>query len=158
MKIFNATIADVESMHQLIEVYANREVVLPRSLLSIYQHLQCMYVVKDESKVVGVAGLHILGKDIAEVRSLVVDPIYQHKGIGHMLVKHIIMESTELGVGRLISLTYQVDFFAKCGFNIVEKETLPEKVWTDCINCPKVNECDEVAMIKYLTEKSKTKL
>ncbi|KAB7704245.1 N-acetyltransferase [Bacillus aerolatus] len=134
-------------------LYANEEIVLPRSVLSIYQHLQCMYVVKDKEQVVGVAGLHMLGKDLAEVRSLVVDPKYHHKGIGRMLVNHIIMESSKLGVERLISLTYQVDFFIKCGFNIVEKETLPEKVWIDCMNCPKFNRCDEVAMIKYLTEK-----
>ncbi len=151
MKIFNATTVDVASIHQLIKVYADKQIVLPRSLLLIFQHLQCMYVVKD--KVVGVAGLHVLGKDLAEVRSLVVDPEYQHKGIGRMLVKHIIIESSKLGVKRLISLTYQVDFFIKCGFKIVEKETLPEKVWIDCINCPKFNRCDEVAMIKYLTKK-----
>lgn len=153
MQIFNATIADVEPMHQLIKEYAKREIVLPRTLLSLYQNLQCMYVVKDKSKVVGVVGLHVLGKDIGEVRSLVVDPDYQNKGIGRILVNHIIMESTKLGIDRLISLTYEVDFFDKCGFNIVEKETLPEKVWTDCINCPKVNQCDEVAMVKYLIEK-----
>ena len=151
MKIFNATTVDVASIHQLIKVYADKQIVLPRSLLLIFQHLQCMYVVKD--KVVGVAGLHVLGKDLAEVRSLVVDPEYQHKGIGRMLVKHIIIESSKLGVKRLISLTYQVDFFIKCGFKIVEKETLPEKVWIDCINCPKFNRCDEVAMIKYLSKK-----
>lgn len=153
MKIFNATTADVASIYQLIKVYADKQIVLPRSLLSIYQHLQCMYVVKDKDKVVGVAGLHVLGEDLAEVRSLVIEPEYQHKGIGRMLLNHIITESSRLGVDRLISLTYQVDFFMKCGFDIVKKETLSEKVWIDCMNCPKFNQCDEVAMIKSLTEK-----
>lgn len=153
MKIFNATTADVESIHHLIDVYAKKEIVLPRTLTSIYQFLQCMYVVKDNGKVVGVGALHVLGKDLAEVRSLVVDPDYQHKGIGYMLVDHITSKSIELGVERLISLTYEVSFFKKCGFNIIEKETLPEKVWTDCINCPKFDRCDEITMIKYLPKK-----
>lgn len=150
MKIYNATTADVTPVYELIKIYADKEIVLPRSLLSIYQQLQCLYVVKDNSKVVGVAGLHVLGQDLAEVRSLVVDPDYQQKGIGRMLVEHIIQESPKLGVERLISLTYQVKFFSKMGFQIVKRDDLPEKVWTDCVNCPKINNCDEVAMVKYL--------
>lgn len=150
MRIFNATTADVYPIYELIKIYSDREIVLPRSLLSIYQQLQCLYVVKEESKVVGVAGLHVLGRDLAEVRSLVVDPDYQQKGIGRMLVNHIIMESPKLGVERLISLTYQVEFFEKIGFHIVIREDLPEKVWTDCVNCQKINNCDEIAMVKYL--------
>ncbi|AHN22304.1 N-acetyltransferase [Lysinibacillus sphaericus] len=150
MKIYNATTADVTPVYELIKIYADKEIVLPRSLLSIYQQLQCLYVVKDNAKVVGVAGLHVLGQDLAEVRSLVVDPDYQQKGIGRMLVEHIIQESPKLGVERLISLTYQVKFFSKLGFQIVKRDDLPEKVWTDCVNCPKINNCDEVAMVKYL--------
>lgn len=152
MDIFKPTTADVESIYQLIKVYADQQIVLPRSQLSIYQHLQCMYVVKDKDKIVGIAGLHVIGRDLAEVRSLVIDPEYQQKGIGRLLVDHIIKESSILRVDRLISLTYQVDFFKKCGFEIVEKEALPEKVWLDCIKCPKFNHCDEIAMIKYLSE------
>lgn len=150
MKIYSATTADVMPVYELIKIYADKEIVLPRSLLSIYQQLQCLYVVKDNNKVVGVAGLHVLGQDLAEVRSLVVDPDYQQKGIGRMLVEHIIQESPKLGVERLISLTYQVKFFSKLGFQIVKRDDLPEKVWTDCVNCPKINNCDEVAMVKYL--------
>lgn len=150
MKIYNATTQDVDAIYELIKIYSDKEIVLPRSILSIYQQLQCLYVVKDNGKVVGVAGLHVLGKDLAEVRSLVVDPNYQKKGIGRMLVEHIIKESPKLGVDRLISLTYQVEFFKRLGFSVIERADLPEKVWTDCINCPKINNCDEVAMVKYL--------
>lgn len=152
MKIFNATTKDVEQMHQLIKIYADKGIVLPRSLSSIYQHLQCMYTVKDQGKVVGVAGLHVLGKDLAEIRSIVVDPEYQNNGIGSMLVNHIIMESSKLKVERLLSLTYEVDFFIKHGFSIVQKENFLEKIWIDCLSCPKFKQCDEIAMIKYLAE------
>ncbi len=150
MKVYNATTADVESIYELIEIYVKEQIVLPRSLLSLYQSLQCLYVVKDQETVVGVAGLHILGKDLGEVRSLVVSPDYQGKGIGRILVDHIVEESIKLGVKRLISLTYEVNFFEKCGFHIVSKETLPEKVWIDCRNCPKIDNCSEIAMVKYV--------
>ncbi|EIJ78063.1 acetyltransferase [Bacillus methanolicus PB1] len=150
MQIYNAVTSDVKDIHDLIQLYSNKGLVLPRSFLSIYQYLQCMYVVKDENKIVGIAGLHVLGHDLAEVRSLVVPPEHVGRGIGRILVNHIVNEATRLGVKRLISFTYQVEFFEKCGFEIVKKETLPEKVWIDCMHCPKFDCCDETAMVKYI--------
>lgn len=150
MQIDHAVTSDVKEMYALIQHYAEKGLVLPRSLLSIYQHLQCMYVAREDNQIVGVAGLHILGHDLGEVRSLVVSPDHMGKGIGRMLVDHIANEAARLGVKRLISFTYQVEFFRKCGFDIAEKATLPEKVWIDCVNCPKLDCCDETAMIKYI--------
>ncbi|NNU83755.1 N-acetyltransferase [Geobacillus sp. BMUD] len=150
MHIDHAVTSDVKEIHALIQHFAEKGLVLPRSLLSIYQHLQCMYVAKENKQIVGVGGLHILGHDLGEVRSLVVSPDHMGKGIGRMLVDHITNEAVRLGVKRLISFTYQIEFFKKCGFEIAEKATLPEKVWIDCVNCPKLDCCDETAMIKYL--------
>lgn len=152
MKVIKASTEDVLFIYHMIDEYAKKGIVLPRTLSSINQHLDNMYVVKDTNQVIGVAGLHVIGSDIAEIRSLVVKQNYQNKGIGRKLVNHIIKESSNFGIKRLISLTYQVEFFNKSGFNIIEKENLPEKVWIDCINCPKFNHCDEIAMIKYLTD------
>ena len=150
MKICNAVTSDVKEIYSLIEVYAKEGVVLPRSLLSLYQYLQCLYVVKEEGKIVGVAGLHVLGEDLAEVRSLVVSHTYAGKGIGRMLVNHVINEAAKIKVSRVISLTYETEFFQKCGFDFVNRDALPEKVWIDCRHCPKVDYCDEVAMIRYV--------
>lgn len=113
MKICNAVTSDVKEIYSLIEVYAKEGVVLPRSLLSLYQYLQCLYVVKEEGEIVGVAGLHVLGEDLAEVRSLVVSHIYAGKGIGRMLVNHVINEAAKIKVSRVISLTYETEFFSK---------------------------------------------
>jgi len=151
MQIFNATTSDAKPIHDLIQIYAEKGVVLPRSMLSIYQHLQCMYVIKENNKIIGVAGLHILGQDLAEIRSLVVHSEHYGKGIGRMLVNHTVREALRLEVKRVISLTYQSEFFEKCGFEIITKDDLPEKVWIDCMNCPKFNCCDEIAMVKYVT-------
>ncbi|PFJ17112.1 GNAT family N-acetyltransferase [Bacillus cereus] len=150
MKIYHASASDVKEIYSLIEVYAKEGVVLPRSLLSLYQYLQCLYVVKEGEKIVGVAGLHVLGEDLAEIRSLVVLHTYAGKGIGRMLVNHVMEEATKINVKRVISLTYETVFFQKCGFDFVNKELLPEKVWVDCRHCPKVDYCDEVAMIRYV--------
>jgi amino-acid N-acetyltransferase len=150
MQIDHAVTSDVKEIHALIQHFAEKGLVLPRSLLSIYQHLQCMYVARENNQIVGVGGLHFLGHDLGEVRSLVVSSDHMGKGIGRLLVEHIANEAARLGVKRLISFTYQVEFFRKCGFEIVDKSTLPEKVWIDCVNCPKLDCCDETAMIKYI--------
>lgn len=151
MQISNAITSDVKEIYNLIETYSKKGVVLPRSLLSLYQYLQCLYVVEDGEEIFGVAGLHVLGEDLAEIRSLVVPDTYTGKGIGRMLVNHVISEASKIKVRRVISLTYQTTFFQKCGFDFVDKESLPEKVWVDCRHCPKFDCCDEVAMVRYVT-------
>ncbi|WP_100332232.1 N-acetyltransferase [Bacillus xiapuensis] len=150
MEITNATTGDVQSIYQLIQMYAKKEIVLPRSILSLYQHIQSLYVMKEEDQLLGVAGLHVLGEDLGEVRSLVVAPGHEGKGIGRQLVEHVINEAARLGVNRVISLTYETAFFEKCGFAVISKEELPEKTWIDCMNCPKLECCDEIAMIRYI--------
>lgn len=151
MEIYNAVTTDVKAIYNLIQLYAKQGIVLPRSYLSLYQHLQCLFVAKENNEVIGVAGLHILGEDLGEVRSLVVSPQHSGKGIGSMLVNTIVNEASRLEVRRLMSFTYETTFFQKCGFEIVSKDILPEKVWIDCVNCPKVDSCDEIAMIKYIS-------
>ncbi|WP_026590754.1 N-acetyltransferase [Bacillus sp. UNC437CL72CviS29] len=150
MQICNAITSDVKDIYNLIEVYSKEGVVLPRSLLSLYQHLQSLYVVKEEGKILGVAGLHVLGEDLAEIRSLIVSDTYAGKGLGRMLVNHVVSEASKIKVRRVISLTYETTFFQKCGFDFVDKKLLPEKVWVDCRHCPKFDCCDEVAMIRYV--------
>ncbi|MBY0595694.1 N-acetyltransferase [Bacillus bingmayongensis] len=150
MEISNAVTNDVKEIYNLIEIYSKEGVVLPRSLLSLYQYLQCLYVVKEGEKILGVAGLHVLGEDLAEIRSLVVVDTYAGKGLGRMLVNHVMDEAAKIKVKRVISLTYQTTFFQKCGFDFVDKESLPEKAWIDCRHCPKFDCCDEVAMIRYV--------
>ena len=51
-------------------------------------------------------------------------------------------------IGGQIALTYQVEFFERLGFHKVAKETLPRKIWTDCLNCPKFPDCDETALVR----------
>jgi amino-acid N-acetyltransferase len=150
MDIYHAVTSDVKDIYNLIQIYAEKEIVLPRTYLSLYQHLQCLYVMKENNKILGVAGLHVLGQDLAEIRSLVVSPEHAGKGIGRKLVNRLVEDAPELGISRVMSFTYETEFFKKCGFEIVAKETLPEKVWVDCMNCPKFNCCDEVAMIKHI--------
>ncbi len=146
--IRKATIDDTSDMFKLINDYAEEGKLLHRTLGSIYEHLQCFYVAECNGAVIGTASLHILDKDLAEIRSLTVSSEFFGKGIGKRLVQTVIRETKTLGVQTLLSLTYQVDFFKKCGFRLVDKKQLPmAKVWKDCMHCSKFSNCDEHAMI-----------
>jgi amino-acid N-acetyltransferase len=149
MEIRKATIHDVDEMQPLIQQYADQGLMLPRSAKSLYEHIQCFTVAVKDGKVVGTVGLHILWKDLAEVRSLAVDPGYQGQGIGRKLVERAIWEAEQLGVEQVLSLTYQTDFFRKLNFHIVDRDSLPHKVWKDCVYCKKFDRCDEIAMVYY---------
>lgn len=150
MLLREATIQDVDQMHALIELYAKKEIVLPRTKESLYEMIRSYTVAEENGQVIGLAGLHVLAADLAEIRTLVVSPKAQGKGVGKQLVTRLVDEAKKIGIRRVFALTYQVDFFERCGFKVVEKEVFPQKVWTDCIHCPKFHCCDEIAVLKRL--------
>lgn len=157
MNVRQAKMSDVDSIHTLICNYAEQGLLLPRSLQSLYENLQVFSVaVTDDDEVVGVAGLHILWHDLAEVRSLAVAPGHQGAGLGSLMIQHLIDQAYQLEIARVFALTYQVSFFERLGFSIVKKETMPQKVWKDCINCPKFTCCDEVALVYQLPIEAKS--
>ena len=88
--------------------------------------------------------------DLAEVKSLAVSPQRQGQGVGAALMRAAEDDARRLGIRRLFALTYERDFFAARGFGQIDRDTLPEKVWRECIACPKADACDEIAMMKEL--------
>ncbi|KAA9025730.1 N-acetyltransferase [Niallia endozanthoxylica] len=152
VEIRRAKISDIDRLHELINIYSEKEILLPRTKESLYQNIFSIFVAEKDGEVIGSASLTILDKELAEIRSLVVDTSALKMGIGRMLVEKIVEETKRLGIEKLISLTYQVEFFEKCGFEITVKDNMPQKVWKDCITCPKLHHCDEIAMIMYVKD------
>lgn len=152
MQFRKATMADVPAIHQLITEYATQGLMLRRTLLFIYESVRDFTVAVDEEsgEVVGVGGLHIMWHDLAEIRSLAVKQGLTKKGVGKGLVEFLIDEAKAMGLKRVFALTYQQGFFEKCGFTVILKETLPQKVYSECIYCDKFHACDEIAMIRLL--------
>ncbi|HLB74462.1 MAG TPA: N-acetyltransferase [Sedimentisphaerales bacterium] len=148
MNVRSAKISDVEAIHGLISSYAERDRMLFRSIADIFENLQTFTVVEAEEKVVGCCALEVIWADLAEVKSLAVDQANKEKGIGRLLVSAAIDQARLLEVPRLFALTLEAEFFEKLGFEVVEKDTLPMKVWSDCARCPKQENCDETAVIK----------
>ena len=151
MNIRSAKISDVKAIHALISSYAERDRMLFRSVADIYENLQCFTVTELDASVVGCCALEIVWSDLAEIKSLAVDETKKAKGIGRMLVAAAAEQAAALGVPRVFALTLEPEFFLKSGFEIVQKETMPMKVWSDCARCPKQQNCDEIAVIKKVS-------
>ncbi len=148
-----AKVSDAKEIYELLNIYARKGVLLPRSLNSIYENIRDFWVYEENGKVLGCCALHVVWEDLAEVRSLAVSPERQGEGIGYELVRRCILEAWELGVKRVFSLTYVKDFFLNnFGFKEIDKSILPHKVWGECINCVKFPNCDEEAVLLELSE------
>ena len=145
-----AKMSDIEKIAALINYYAEKGAMLPRTIPFMYQRLREYTLIEDNGTIIAVGSLHILWSDLAEICSLAVRPENVCNGLGSSLVERLIQESRELEIKNIFTLTYQPVFFEKCGFTRIDKENLPQKVWTECINCPKFPNCDEIALIKRI--------
>jgi amino-acid N-acetyltransferase len=145
--IRKAILQDARQIHQLLLAYAKDGLVLPRSLMEIFEAIRDFYVFVDDDRVIGAAALNICWEDLAEIRSLAVSRDQQDKNLGTELVMACLDEARALGLRRIFTLTYIPEFFSKLGFRVVEKSELPHKVWADCLKCTKFPDCDEIAMV-----------
>ena len=144
-----ATFDDIEQIFAIVNDYASDGVMLARSRNTLYETLRDMVVAEDEQgTIVGVGGLHILWDRLAEIRTMAVSPRLTRRGIGAEIVKRLLEAGRKIGVTKFFTLTYKPGFFQTLGFHTVTKETLPPKVWKDCIDCPKFPNCDEIALIR----------
>lgn len=147
-----AKTTDVDKMYQLIKANSDNQIMLPRSRYKIFSRLQGAIILEDANQdIVGCGVLVILWGDLAEIQSLVVAPHTRGRGYGKKIVEVLIEKAVSLGIPKVLALTYQVDFFAKLGFTIIGKDSIPRKIWGECLECPKLESCDETAMMYYIT-------
>jgi len=151
MNIRNAKISDAKAISALINCYAERDKMLFRPLVDIYEKLQMFIVAEADDTVVGCCALEIIWSDLAEIKSLAVAPAQKGQGVGRSLVSAAVDAASRLGVPRVFALTLEPEFFKRVGFSLIEREDLPMKVWSDCARCPKQQECDEIAFIKTIS-------
>jgi amino-acid N-acetyltransferase len=148
-----ARVEDVPGIAGVMAGYVEEGILLPRSIGELYRAVPEFHVaVNAAGKVIACAALRILWMDLGEVRSLAVTPEAQGLGLGAALVRATLDDARARGLARVIALTKEVAFFERVGFNVVERDDLPRKVWTDCVACPKRHACDEVAVEIELVE------
>lgn len=144
--IRKAQLADAQAIQNLILLFTEDGQMLYRSLGEIRQSIATFLVAEKDGLLVGACSLKIDWTPLLEVRSLAVHPGHTRQGIGTALVQACIEEAAQASAETLFVLTYTPALFGKLGFAVVEKETLPLKIWNDCQNCLHQDNCDETAM------------
>jgi len=144
--IRDARMEDVEAIHALVTEFSRQEFMLPRSRSELYDSLRDFEVAEIGGEVVGCAALSIVWEGLAEVKSLAVHSGYQRRGIGGRLVKACLTEARRLGIAKVFALTVAPAFFEQVGFAYVPRETLPHKIWSDCVKCARFPHCNETAL------------
>lgn len=148
--IRKARVQDIRQIQALINSFAKKDLMLPRSLNELYEDLRDFWVYEEKGRVIGCAALHVCWDDLAEVKAVAVARDRQGRGVGRKLVETCIDEARELGARRLFVLTYRPDYFKRFGFKRISHSSLPHKIWAECINCPKFPDCDETALIRKI--------
>jgi amino-acid N-acetyltransferase len=145
-----AEIGDAQAIHDLINLYAQRGEMLPRTMGEVYENLRDFFVVRESGEMLGCVSLHIVWSDLAEVKSLAVSEAAQSRGFGSLLVNATLQEAAGIGLERVFALTYRPAFFERLGFVQADVMTLPRKVWNECYRCPKFPSCNEIALVRDL--------
>jgi amino-acid N-acetyltransferase len=148
--IRKAKIKDIKPIQELINSFARQNIMLSRSLNELYENMRDFWVAEEKGKVVGCSALHISWDNLAEIKSVAVAKKYQGQGIGRELVEVCLEEAADLGAKKIFVLTYKPEYFKKFGFKRVKHESLPHKIWAECINCCKFPDCNEIALLKIL--------
>ena len=173
MIITQPTLKDIPKMREILKPEVERGVILERPLDTMANmirsyHLaweeedllssQYMLILENKSiqdlknlVLLGFCALHIHSLDLAEIRSLIVSPFAQRKGVATQLILDCIKEAGFLGISEVLVLTYKRILFEKLGFSEISKENIPnQKIWADCILCKYFPLCDEIALIKKI--------
>ena len=137
---------DTDAVHSIITLSAERSGILPRTKEDILSSIDTFLVAETDGVMVGVVSYHNYGPDLKEVRSLSVDREYSRHGIGTLLLKNLVKMIHTESKARIFALSSLPEFFLKNGFRVVERNTLPEKIWKDCDVCPRKDQCTSTAL------------
>jgi amino-acid N-acetyltransferase len=149
MRVRKARLPDANAIHGLIRSLSYDGTLLPRSFPEIYENVRDFTVAEtDDGEFLGCGALHLYGPHLAEIRSIAVTPAAQKQGAGGRLVEALLAEAESHRVGCVCLFTRIPDFFQNFGFAQAERTALPDKIYKDCANCPRINACDEIAMAR----------
>jgi amino-acid N-acetyltransferase len=150
MLVRKARLQDATDIYELVNSLSSDGTLLRRQFPEICENVRDFTVAVSEGGIfLGCGALHLYGPHLAEVRSIVVRPEAKSHGVGGELLRALLAEAEEHGVGCVCLFTRIPDFFFRYGFRQVEDRTnLPDKIFKDCQNCPRLYKCDEIAMAR----------
>jgi amino-acid N-acetyltransferase len=129
-----ARTGDVRDIIALVNAYAGERILLGKELVTLFEDVQEFRVgVAPNGRVIGCGALHVMWEDLAEVRTLAVDPDWRKHGVGHRLLEALVEQAYEIGVNRLFCLTFEVDFFARHGFDPIDGTPVEPAVYAELL-------------------------
>jgi amino-acid N-acetyltransferase len=159
LNIRPARVGDVPAIQTLIRTFADRKLMIRRSLGELYESIREFLVATDEEgKVIGCVAVHVFWEDLAELKCLAVTQEAHGKGVGRALVEACWGAAREMEIKTVFTLTYVPDFFEKCSYHRIDKADLPHKIWNECVRCPLFPSCTEVALVRSVSAEPLTSL
>lgn len=148
MRTRRAKLPDAQRIHDLIAAYSQGGTLLPRTMAEVCENVRDFVVAVDRGKIIGCGALHLYGSHLTEIRSICVAPEFKGHGAGALLVDALLAEAGYHQVSCVCLFTRIPSFFARFGFRVAKREELPDKIYKDCLKCPKLHACDEIAMVR----------
>jgi amino-acid N-acetyltransferase len=144
---------DIPGIHAQIGVFAEKGLMIRRSMAELYESIREFFVAIDhQDQVIGCVSLHVFWDDLSEIRCLAVAEGFQGLGIGRRLIDACWESARELGITSVFALTSAGAFFERCGYRPVDKSELPQRIWSECVRCPAFPNCQEVALIRTIED------
>jgi amino-acid N-acetyltransferase len=131
VEIRRARTSDVRAIRNLVDTYTSDRRLLSKATVTLYESVQEFWVAVDAAtdQVVGCGALHVMWEDLAEIRTVAVDPAYRGLKIGHRLVAELLDVARQLGVARVFCLTFETRFFGSFGFTEIDGAPVPHSVY-----------------------------
>jgi amino-acid N-acetyltransferase len=149
LNIRSARVGDVPAISELIRTFADRKLMIRRSLGELYESIrEFLVATDDEGTVIGCVALHVFWEDLAELKCLAVAETAQSQGVGRRLLDACWEAARGLEINSVFTLTYVAEFFEKHGYHRIDKADLPHKIWNECVRCPLFPNCQEIALIR----------
>lgn len=147
MKARRAKRVDAEAIYRLIAHYAREGLLVPRAEEEIRRNISHFLVFEEKGRVVSCVALETYGSDLAEIRSLAVDPDLRGHRLGSRLIDFALTDARRHRIARVFAVTHAPEFFLRHGFAAGSRQSLTEKLERDCRTCSKRRSCKLVAVI-----------
>ncbi len=131
-----ARTSDVRAMQELMAPFVRRRILLGKETVGLYETIQEFVVAEEDGELLGLGALHVMWEDLGEVRTLVVSPDHGGRGIGGRIVIELDRRARDLGLSRLFCLTFEVDFFARHGFEPIGEHVVAPDVYAQLVRSP----------------------
>lgn len=129
-----ARTSDVRQIREIVEAYAAERILLAKDIVTLYEDVPDFRVaVNSAGAVVGCGAIHVMWEDLAEVRTLAVLPEHRGLGIGAAILAELLRTAGDLGVARVVCLTFEVSFFLRHGFEVATSVDVDPDVFVQMV-------------------------